>query len=122
MTVLAIDHVQLAMPPGREADARAFYGTILGFDEVAKPAALAARGGVWFACGMVHVHLGIDDAFRPGEMAHAAFLVDDFEGLSARFGEAGIIGDRSTDHLGRARAYVRDPFGNRLEFIEGARP
>jgi hypothetical protein len=30
MTVLALDHVQLAMPPGREAEARTFYAERLG--------------------------------------------------------------------------------------------
>ena len=32
-----IDHVQLAMPAGREDEARAFYRDVLGIPEVAKP-------------------------------------------------------------------------------------
>ena len=32
MTLLALDHVQLAMPAGREAEARAFYAGVLGLD------------------------------------------------------------------------------------------
>ena len=48
MTVIAIEHVQLAMPPGREEEARAFYAGLLGMVEVPKPAHLAARGGAWF--------------------------------------------------------------------------
>jgi 4-hydroxyphenylpyruvate dioxygenase-like putative hemolysin len=42
-----IDHVQLAMPAGREEDARAFYRGLFGIPEVSKPAHLAARGGCW---------------------------------------------------------------------------
>lgn len=57
--VVSIDHVQLAMPAGREGEADAFYCDVLGFDVLAKPALLAARGGRWFACGAVQVHLGV---------------------------------------------------------------
>src|SRR3546814_6385148 len=48
---LAIDHVQVAMPVGGEAEARAFFGGLLGLAELPKPADMAARGGCWFALG-----------------------------------------------------------------------
>ncbi len=38
MTVYALDYVQLAMPPGEEDRARAFYRDVLGLAEVPKPA------------------------------------------------------------------------------------
>lgn len=44
----ALDHVQVAAPPGCEAKARWFYGTLIGLAEVDKPELLRARGGVWF--------------------------------------------------------------------------
>jgi catechol 2,3-dioxygenase-like lactoylglutathione lyase family enzyme len=50
-------HVQLAMPRGGEAAARAFFTSILGMTEIDKPAALAARGGAWFRAGAVELHL-----------------------------------------------------------------
>lgn len=120
MTVLGIDHVQVAMPPGGESKARSFYAGILGFDEIAKPAALATRGGVWFVAGPAHVHLGIDDRFKAGAKAHVALLVDDLRALLARLEAADVAAERDVDHAGRVRAYVRDPFGNRLEFIEAS--
>jgi catechol 2,3-dioxygenase-like lactoylglutathione lyase family enzyme len=46
---MALHHVQLAMPAGAEDAARTFYGGALGMAELAKPPALAARGGVWFS-------------------------------------------------------------------------
>jgi catechol 2,3-dioxygenase-like lactoylglutathione lyase family enzyme len=49
--ITGLDHVQVAAPPGCEAEARAFYGGLLGLPELEKPAALAGRGGAWFACG-----------------------------------------------------------------------
>ena len=50
MTVpfLAFDHVQLGMPEGSEADARAFYVEACGMTELPKPEELAKRGGAWF--------------------------------------------------------------------------
>ena len=49
MKILGIDHVQLAIPPGGEAKARAFYGDVLGLTEVPKPEGMRARGGMWFS-------------------------------------------------------------------------
>jgi hypothetical protein len=40
--------VQLAMPPGKEPEARAFYEGVLGIPELPKPQNLAKRGGCWF--------------------------------------------------------------------------
>lgn len=48
MPIVGVDHVQLAMPAGREAEARAFYAGLLGIPELAKPPVLAARSGAWF--------------------------------------------------------------------------
>jgi hypothetical protein len=63
MSILRIEHVQLAMPRGEEERAREFYSGLLGIPEVPKPPALAARGGVWFERGDVKVHLGVESEF-----------------------------------------------------------
>src|SRR5947208_2521505 len=41
MPLTAIDHVQLAMPPGGEGEAAAFYQDLLGLTETPKPPHLA---------------------------------------------------------------------------------
>lgn len=117
MTILAIEHVQLAMPRGREADARDFYAGLLGLAEVPKPPELADRGGAWFESGSVKIHLGVEADFRPAQKAHAALLVRDLRGLAERLRAAGVaVVDDPRD--GYARVYVADPFGNRLELVE----
>ncbi|HMK84878.1 MAG TPA: VOC family protein [Steroidobacteraceae bacterium] len=122
MTVLRIDHVQLAMPRGGEADARRFYGELLGLHETPKPPDLAARGGAWFELGDVQVHLGVDTEFRPAKKAHVGFVVGALDELVARLRAAGHD-PRIADPLsGRHRAFVEDPFGNRVELIEADRP
>lgn len=118
MRVTALDHVQLAMPAGREAAARAFYEGILGIPEMQKPPNLAKRGGCWFERGSLKVHLGVEAEFRPARKAHPAFLVDDLAGLSAALTKAGYP-LRSDEPLeGYARLFVDDPFGNRIELLQ----
>lgn len=120
--VVGLDHVQLAMPPGEEARARAFYGDVLGLRETAKPPALVARGGVWFACGAQMLHLGIERDFRPSPKAHPALLVRGLDSLRAHLVAAGapVIDDALLP--GMRRLYSADPFGNRLELLEFETP
>jgi catechol 2,3-dioxygenase-like lactoylglutathione lyase family enzyme len=115
--IVGIDHVQLAMPPGREAEARAFYEGLLGLPEMPKPPELAKRGGAWFESGAVKLHLGVEADFRPARKAHPALLVRDLPGLLQRLRAAGV--EVVEDPLeGYLRAYAADPFGNRLELME----
>ena len=69
MSVRSIDHILIAMPAGREDDARAFYHGILGLVEKPKPPQLAARGGCWFEIGTLQVHLGVEKNFAPARKA-----------------------------------------------------
>src|SRR5690606_22585521 len=77
--ITAHDHVNLAMPPGGEGQARAFYHGILGLEEVEKPPKLQARGGCWFHGRRTIVHIGVEEGFRASQKAHAAFTVSDLE-------------------------------------------
>lgn len=113
-----VHHVQLAVPVGSEAACRAFWGELLGFTEIEKPAALAARGGCWFRRGSVEIHLGVEEGFRPAAKAHPGLLVEGLEALVARLEQAGIEVTRDPHFPGHDRCYAHDPFGNRLEFLE----
>ena len=119
MSIYAIDHVQVAMPAGGEVQARAFYTGLLDFVEVAKPANLAGRGGVWFSAGEVQLHLGVEKEFQPARRAHPAFLTDDLDVLAARLRAAGCVVSSDEPPLdGYRRIHVADPFGNRIELME----
>jgi len=112
--VTGLDHVQLAMPEGGEDAARAFYGGVLGLPEVPKPAALAGRGGVWFAQGTVQLHLGVESPFAPARKAHPALIVDDLEAAHAALPDPSAISALP----GWRRFYIADPFGNRIEILQ----
>lgn len=58
--ITGLHHVQVAIPATGELAARAFYGGLLALPELAKPAALAARAGLWFRVGDAELHLGIE--------------------------------------------------------------
>ncbi|WP_232660868.1 VOC family protein [Pseudonocardia sp. TRM90224] len=113
-----LHHTQLAMPGGAEAAARAFYVDALGMTEIAKPPALAARGGVWFRAGGVELHLGVEPDFRPARKAHPGILVTDIDGLAARLTAAGTTPQWDDGFPGHRRFYAVDAFGNRLEFLQ----
>jgi catechol 2,3-dioxygenase-like lactoylglutathione lyase family enzyme len=112
VTILGLDHVQVAAPPGCEVAARRFYGELLGLRELPKPPALAARGGVWFE----RLHVGVEEPFAPARKAHPALLVDDLDALAARLDA--VTWDDAIP--GVRRFYAYDPFGNRLEFVDGS--
>ena len=116
MTITGIDHVQVAAPAGCEPEARAFYGGLLGLEELPKPEALAARGGCWFKAGAQELHIGVEDPFTPARKAHPGLVVADLDALAARLTEAGIevVWDEAIP--GTKRFHAADPFGNRLEF------
>jgi catechol 2,3-dioxygenase-like lactoylglutathione lyase family enzyme len=118
----ALDHVQLAMPPGEEEQAAGFYEGILGLTRRPKPPALAARGGCWFSNGAVTLHLGVEERFVAARKAHPALVVDGLDALVASLLAEGY-GVRFDDELPDVRrCYVDDPFGNRIELIDGAPP
>lgn len=118
MHIKQIEHVQLAMPSGKEAEARAFYEGVLGIPEVPKPANLAKRGGCWFVRGTLKVHLGVENDFHPARKAHPAFLVEDLAVLKTLIEAAGYEVQTDEPLEGYNRIYVEDPFGNRIELME----
>ena len=112
-----IDHVQLAMPEGKEGEARAFYSGLLGMRERAKPAELARRGGCWFESGPVQLHLGVEAEFHPAKKAHPALCCADYDALTTRLRVAGVEVKDDTNIPGVRRCHIFDPFGNRIELI-----
>ena len=113
----SIDHVQLAIPRGAEDDGVAYFTGVLGFEQVAKPAALAVRGGCWFRAGPVVVHLGVEDPFAPARKAHPAFTVRGIDALADRLFAAGYAVRWDHELPDVRRFHTDDPWGNRIEIV-----
>jgi catechol 2,3-dioxygenase-like lactoylglutathione lyase family enzyme len=116
--ITGIDHVQITVPAGAIAEARAFYCGLLGLREVEKPAALQARGGFWLQVGDRQVHVGTEDGSRHATKAHVAYAVTEVAAWRTRLAAAGVAILDGTPIPGRDRFEFRDPFGNRVELIE----
>lgn len=114
----AIDHIQLAAPPGCEEEARKFFGEILGLQEVEKPEPLKSRGGVWFQFGPYQIHIGVEEPFSRALKAHPAFEVENIEALRTHLIQKGVDVIEDDNLPGAKRFYVADPFGNRIEILE----
>jgi catechol 2,3-dioxygenase-like lactoylglutathione lyase family enzyme len=115
--IIALDHVQLAMPAGREDEAESFYRGILGFTRLPKPEPMASRGGCWFARGDVAIHLGVEADFRAATKAHPALVVRGLAALTDGLSAAGVSWRPNPDRPEGDGCYVDDPFGNRLELL-----
>ena len=116
--ITGFDHFQITAPRAGEAAAKHFYGEVLGLEETAKPEALAGRGGAWYRCGRLHLHIGLEDDFRPQRKGHPAFLVRDLAAMRARLEAAGATIGVDAQIPGYQRFETRDPFGNRIEFMQ----
>jgi catechol 2,3-dioxygenase-like lactoylglutathione lyase family enzyme len=123
--VIEFDHVQIAAPWGCEAEARHFFGDLLGLEEIEKPEPLSSRGGVWFALGGgAQLHVGVEEPFAPARKAHPAFraAAAELDDIAQRLEAAGdeVAWDDSLP--GARRFYTADPWGNRLELLAVSDP
>lgn len=117
--ILEINHVQVSIPVGSEKEARAFYCGVLGLLEIEKPDVLKANGGLWLQVGTKQVHLGCENnSGRVNTKSHVAYEVQDIDELRRIFTSDGITVFENTQIVGFKRFDVRDPFGNRIEFME----
>lgn len=121
--IAGIDHVQITIPIGAEDEARRFYCDVLGLTEIAKPDALAGRGGLWCALGDIQLHIGTEDGVdHLATKAHIAYRVDDLPYWRKRLIDAGREPLAAIPIPGYERIETRDPFGNRLELIAHTGP
>ena len=119
MQIIRLHHAQITIPIGAESEAKAFYCGLLGLDEIPKPESLRSRGGFWLQVGDRQVHVGVEERSPNFKTkAHLAYEVDDItswrEALSKNAFEV-IAGELIP---GYNRFEIRDPFGNRVEFIQ----
>lgn len=115
--ISGIDHVQIAVPVGQEQVCRDFYLGILGLREILRPDRGAGRSFLWVSVGEQEIHFRPDAQFAAAGFAHPGFLVGDAEALATALSKAGFEVSRD-EAVASGRFHTRDPFGNRLEFIE----
>ncbi len=111
-----IQHVSIPVPPDARAEARAFYGNLLGLQEIAVPYTLSSLDIIWYRLGDTELHLYKEDLVADRSAHHFCIAILDVEDLRSRLEQAGIAVVGATPIPGRPRYFCRDPFGNLIEF------
>ena len=116
---MRLQHVSIAISPGGDEEARAFYGGLLGLQEKPVPPKLDPGELVWFhAGGDLELHL-MRTGDAPPSSAHFCLAVDSgLAELRARLEAAGVETRTPTEIVGRPRFFCSDPFGNLVELTE----
>ena len=119
--VTALHHVNVTVAPTLEAATKEFYGSVLGLEQVPKPAT-SRQSGAWYQIGATQLHLSVEDgANHARSSSHVCFTVDDLRATEKRFRDAGIeIIPDPRPSPGSPRFYVRDPGGNQLEIVQAS--
>ena len=117
--LVALDHAQITIPKGSEAEARAFYCDFLGLKETEKPENRKQNGGFWLQLGDFQIHVGTEsNVDRLNTKAHIAYRVTDLELWRSKFKPAGVEISECLPFPNAHAFEFRDPFGNRAELIQ----
>ncbi len=122
--IVGLDHVNLLIDEGDDSlvKARAFYEQLLGLEPLERPANTdSGRAGAWYQCGLQQLHLTTEkdaSSVNKASRRHPAFRVASLEAMRARLKTAGVEIIAGNRFPGQERFFVRDPWGNRLEFVE----
>ena len=121
MEIFRLDHIMLSMHANEKEMARHFYGHILNFKELTLPDALIESNELWYEAANVVIHLSTDTAScdNINSNRHPAFLVRSIKDAKFHLSNNQIaFTEGQTKIPGESRISCRDPFGNRIEFIE----
>ena len=107
---------EVRMPPGGEAEARRFYGQLLGLRETMKP---PGEKGVWFQTGEGLFKVLPAPEFKPAQdKPQARFRIDKAEAMRMALDKARFRHYDAPHEVGTRGFYAHDPFGNRIELRE----
>jgi catechol 2,3-dioxygenase-like lactoylglutathione lyase family enzyme len=116
--IVGYNHTQITVPSGHADQVRKFYGGTLGLTEIPVAPALLGRGLIWFKVGDRELHVGEEDGVnRLATRAHLAYEVDDIAKLRGILKSEGFELIEQPKIEGYDRFHIRDPFGNRVEFM-----
>ena len=124
--IAGFSHVNLRV--GNVGEALEFYRDLLGLEVLKRPDFGPGREGAWLRVGDLQLHLSQSREDQPIVTtfgAHVAFHVPrgDYDALVDKFRSAGIefvIEPSYRDDFGTpvVAAFIRDPYGNYLEFTD----
>jgi catechol 2,3-dioxygenase-like lactoylglutathione lyase family enzyme len=111
-----IQHVSIPRPPGSDAQTRAFYGELLGLEEIPVPETIRHLDLIWYRLGDTELHCFAEPPLEDRSGRHFCIEVDNVEELRERLARAGYEPRDALPIHNRPRFFCRDPFGNDIEF------
>lgn len=115
--IARLQHVSIPRPPGSEPQTRAFYGDLLGLQEIAAPNSIQAAEVIWFKIGDdAELHCFREDPLDDPSIRHFCLVVEDLARTRSTLSDAGYAPYDVETIPGRPRFFCRDPFGNIIEF------
>lgn len=114
-----LDHVLLSIPEGETENARTFYSQVLGLTEIPGN---HPSGAIWFEIADIQLHIREEAGPVYHSKRHPAFEITNLEQARQELAQQGCEIEYSSEIDGRQRFFIRDPFGNRIEFLEFVAP
>ena len=111
-----LHHVSVPRPYGSDAQVRAFYGQLIGLEELPIPDSLRNEGLIWYRLGSSELHLFSEEPRADTSGRHFCIALADVESLRPRLTGAGYEITETIPIPGRPRFFCHDPFGNMIEF------
>jgi catechol 2,3-dioxygenase-like lactoylglutathione lyase family enzyme len=116
---VAFHHIHLYLPPGRVAEAKAWYVKMFG--------GTPGKRSTYEAVDLPGINLNLSDAPRPTSptrgrrLDHIGFEIRGLEAFCRRLAAMGVIFDvpYGQDRAGGGRARFTDPWGTSIELTEG---
>jgi len=92
------------------------FWSLLGFEQVAPPPALAERAA-WVQAGDTQIHLLFAEQPVVASEGHIAVIAQDYDTTLEALSAAGFTVQPRTEHWGSPRCFVRCPAGHRVEVM-----
>jgi catechol 2,3-dioxygenase-like lactoylglutathione lyase family enzyme len=115
-----LNHITVAVPAGEHERVRAFYGGVLGLEEIPRPDALnKVYDLIWYKFLDILLHLDFTPPWvTPAENRHIALEVGDLPAIRRYLESKGATIREAVPMPDRDRFYLLDPFGNYFELLE----
>ena len=124
MTVEALAHINLRVPPASLRAVKDFYCDVLGLSEGWRPS-FSSKGHWLYAADQPIVHLveaspHESRALQSGAIDHVAFRSTDLAGTTARLEATGVpFAKTRVPDTGDVQLFLRDPVGTGVELTFG---
>ena len=111
-----LQHVSVPRPPGSEERTRAFYGELLGLEEIPVPANIILNV-IWFKLNEnTELHIFDEEPLGDTSARHFCLVLADVAAIRQRLTVAGFEPWDVEVIPGRPRFFCHDPHGNIIEF------